>query len=183
MKKDKAAKSTKSKVIVIKKDSKKIISAPVPKLDIGIEKNVKTGTKKTFQKEIFKKLTKDRALLLSEVAEQIKHETRTSFEMGDIYDIASTERERELTLMLGDRGREKLSEINEALERLEDGSYGLCIECGEPIGEGRLKAMPFAKACIDCKYKDEKEKGARKRYDEEHGLGIVEKIETDEEEF
>jgi len=43
--------------------------------------------------------------------------------------------------------------------------------------------LPFTKVCVDCKSKDEKEKGARKRYEEEPGLAILEKTEADEEEF
>src|SRR3989304_5696471 len=115
---------------------------------------------------------------------KIKKESNSlKFEIGDIYDIASNERERELTLMLGDRDREKLAEIEEALERIKNGAYGICDECGEPIAEARLMALPFTKVCIDCKSKHEREKGARKRYEEEPGLAILEKTEAEEEEF
>ena len=48
---------------------------------------------------------------------------------GDIYDQASSERDRELGLLLGDREREKLKNIDEALLRLEEGEYGICEEC------------------------------------------------------
>ncbi|MBI5327845.1 MAG: TraR/DksA C4-type zinc finger protein [Deltaproteobacteria bacterium] len=140
--------------------------------------------KGSFKKEITKKLLKAKEELLAEVAEKIKNESNSlKLEIGDIYDIASNERDRELTLILGDRDREKLAEIEEALIRIENGSYGLCDECGESITEGRLMAMPFTKVCIDCKSKDEREKGARKRYEEEHGLPMLEKTEVEEEEF
>lgn len=140
--------------------------------------------RESFKKEVTKKLLKAKQDLLSEVTEKVKNESNSlKFEIGDIYDIASNERERELTLMLGDRDREKLAEIEEAFERIKNGSYGICDECGEPIAEARLFAMPFTKVCIDCKSKDEKEKGSRKRYEEEAGLPILEKTETDEEEF
>ena len=85
--------------------------------------------------------------------------------------------------MLGDRDREKLVETEEAIEKIKNKTYGICDECGEPIGEARLEALPFTKVCIDCKSKDEKEKGARKRYEEEPGLTILEKTEAEEEEF
>ncbi|MEK7842440.1 MAG: TraR/DksA C4-type zinc finger protein [Deltaproteobacteria bacterium] len=148
------------------------------------QKPDKPRAKDSFKKMMIKKLLKVKADLLSEVAEKVKNESNSlKFEIGDIYDIASNERERELTLMLGDRDREKLVETEEALERIKNKTYGICDECGEPIGEARLMAMPFTKVCIDCKSKDEKEKGAKRRYEEEPGLAILEKTEAEEEEF
>jgi len=70
---------------------------------------------------------------------------------GDIYDQASNERDRELLLLLGDREREKVRNIDEALARLEEGEYGICEDCEEEIPLGRLKAMPFARLCVKCK--------------------------------
>lgn len=148
------------------------------------QKPEKSRSKDSFRKMMIKKLLKVKADLLSEVSDMVKNESNSlKFEIGDIYDIASNERERELTLMLGDRDREKLVETEEALERIKNKTYGICDECGEPIGEARLEALPFTKVCVDCKSKDEKEKGARKRYEEEPGLTILEKTEAEEEEF
>ncbi|MBI5049191.1 MAG: TraR/DksA C4-type zinc finger protein [Deltaproteobacteria bacterium] len=173
------AKPAKQKIRV-KKHNKKPLVKPAPK-PVPLPS---PRPKESFKKEITKKLLKAKEDLLAEVAEKIKNESNSlKFEIGDIYDIASNERERELTLMLGDRDREKLAEIEEALERIENGSYGVCDECGELITEGRLMAMPFTKVCIDCKSKDEREKGARKRYEEEAGLAMLEKAEVEEEEF
>lgn len=161
----------------VKKSSKNLGAWAAPKTG-------KPRAKDSFKKMMIKKLLKVKADLLSEVAEKVKNESNSlKFEIGDIYDIASSERERELTLMLGDRDREKLVETEEAIERIKNKTYGICDECGEPIGEARLMAMPFTKVCIDCKSKDEKEKGARKRYEEEPGLAILEKTEAEEEEF
>ena len=44
----------------------------------------------------------------------------------------------------------ELKEIERALKRLEDGTFGECTKCGEPISEGRLTALPYASLCIDC---------------------------------
>lgn len=169
------------------KSSKQKTGAKKPAKNIGSAAASKAGkprAKDSFKKEMIKKLLKVKEDLLSEVAEKIKNESNTlKFEIGDIYDIASSERERELALMLGDRDREKLAETEEALDRIKHGTYGICDECGEPIGEARLMAMPFTKVCIDCKSKDEREKGSRKRYEEEPGLAILEKTEAEEEEF
>lgn len=78
-------------------------------------------------------------------------------EGGDVCDIASSDRERELKLRLSEREREKLRAIEDALERIEDGSFGICEECGCKIPVGRLKIMPFATVCVDCKSREEKQ--------------------------
>jgi RNA polymerase-binding protein DksA len=70
---------------------------------------------------------------------------------GDIYDQASSERDRELGLLLNDREREKLRNIDEALLRIEEGEYGICEECGCEIPIGRLRVMPFAIAASSAR--------------------------------
>ncbi len=86
---------------------------------------------------------------------------------GDIYDQASSERDRELGLLLGDREREKLHNIEEALMKIEEGEYGVCEECEEEIPIGRLKVMPFARYCVKCKADIEKQQAQTKRFEEE----------------
>ncbi len=86
---------------------------------------------------------------------------------GDIYDQASSERDRELGLLLGDREREKLHSIDEALLRIREGEYGICEECEEEIPLGRLKAMPFARHCVRCKSDLEKLQAQTKRFEED----------------
>lgn len=73
-------------------------------------------------------------------------------------DIASSDRERELTLRLSERGREKLREIEDALERIEEGTFGACEQCGAKIPKGRLKVMPLATTCVACKSRQEKQR-------------------------
>lgn len=86
---------------------------------------------------------------------------------GDIYDQASSERDRELGLLLGDREREKLHSIDEALLRIDEGEYGICEECEEEIPMGRLKAMPFARHCVKCKSDLEKLQAQTRRFEED----------------
>jgi len=86
---------------------------------------------------------------------------------GDIYDQASNERDRELLLLLGDREREKVRHIDEALARLDEGEYGICEDCEEEIPLGRLKAMPFARLCVKCKSDLEKLQAQTKRFEED----------------
>ena len=86
---------------------------------------------------------------------------------GDIYDQASSERDRELGLLLGDREREKLRHIDEALMKIEEGEYGICEECEEEIPVGRLKVVPFARYCVRCKADIEKLQAQTKRFEED----------------
>jgi DnaK suppressor protein len=51
---------------------------------------------------------------------------------------------------------EQMSDIEHALQKIEDGTYGLCDSCGQPIGENRLEALPQASLCIECKAKNAK---------------------------
>jgi DnaK suppressor protein len=146
----------------------------------------KSGGKASFKDEIKKTLLEAKQRILNEVSQKIKSESNVlKFEIGDIYDIASSERERELALTLGDRDRQKLSEIEEALDRLSDDTYGECEECGEPIEQGRLKALPFTRVCVECQSRHEREQRIRGRFEEEApGLGgMVEKSDSDEDEF
>ena len=135
-------------------------------------------------KEVTQKLKEAKARILQEVSEKVRSESNTQkFEIGDIYDIASNERERELNLMFGDRDRGKLAEIEDALERIKDNTYGGCEECGEPIAENRLRALPFTRVCVECQSKQEREQKIKGRVEEESGLGIMERADTEDEEF
>jgi len=75
---------------------------------------------------------------------------------SDIADRASTETERSLELRTRDRQRKLLAKINAALARIKDGSYGYCIETGEPIGLKRLDARPIALLSIQAQERHEK---------------------------
>ena len=144
----------------------------------------KPKSKVPFKKEITQKLIEAKKRILQEVNQKVKTESNTlKFEIGDIYDLASSERDRELSLILGDRGREKLSEIDDALGRINDSTYGVCEECGEQIAEDRLRALPFTRVCVECQSRNEKEQRIKGRVEEEPGLGILEKSEGEEEEF
>jgi DnaK suppressor protein len=75
---------------------------------------------------------------------------------ADFIDQSASDLERTLCLLLRERGRDKLNAIDDALERIQEGSYGVCEDCGERIPVGRLEAMPFATTCRDCKTQREK---------------------------
>ena len=75
--------------------------------------------------------------------------------MPDPADRASAESEREFLLSLRQREHTMLRKIREALQRIENGEYGECEECGELIGVARLKARPVTTLCIQCKQRQE----------------------------
>jgi DnaK suppressor protein len=80
---------------------------------------------------------------------------------ADPADRATVESDRSFTLRIRDRERKLISKIKAALTRMEDGTYGLCDECGEEIGVPRLKARPVTKLCINCKSKQEQDEQLR----------------------
>lgn len=82
----------------------------------------------------------------------------------DEIDRASLETDKSLDLRTKDRARKLISKINEALERIEDGSYGYCEETGEPIGLERLEARPIATLSIEAQERHER---MEKTYDDE----------------
>lgn len=80
---------------------------------------------------------------------------------ADPADRATAESDRAFTLRIRDRERRLIRKIQAALQRIEDGSYGLCEECGEEIGVARLKARPVTRLCINCKSKQEEDEQLR----------------------
>ncbi len=82
----------------------------------------------------------------------------------DEIDRASLETDKSLDLRTKDRARKLISKINEALERIEDGTYGYCEETGEPIGLERLEARPIATLSIEAQERHER---MEKTYDDE----------------
>lgn len=74
---------------------------------------------------------------------------------ADPNDQASLEYEQTLELRTRDRGRKLISKIDEALDRIKDGSFGYCEETGDPIGIGRLLARPIATLSIEAKRRQE----------------------------
>ncbi len=71
-------------------------------------------------------------------------------------DLATDAADREMNSMLATTEGELLYEIDEALRRIYNKTYGKCESCGKKIGEERLKAVPYARLCVQCKEKEEK---------------------------
>ena len=108
--------------------------------------------------EFFKKLLNERIdELLSQANETVSGMTSHKENLPDPSDRATLESDRNFTLRIRDRERKLIGKIKEALERIDQGTYGLCEDCGEEISTERLKARPVTTLCIDCKKTQETE--------------------------
>jgi DnaK suppressor protein len=112
----------------------------------------------SFQIEYFRrKLESWKAEILKESAETIHHMQEESHNESDLADRATTETDRSLELRARDRERKLLNKINDALDRIRDGSYGFCEETGDPIGLARLEARPIATLSLEAQERHERE--------------------------
>jgi DnaK suppressor protein len=78
-------------------------------------------------------------------------------------DRAALESDRNATLRIRDRERKLITKIDEALQRIEDGVFGVCEACGEAIAGERLRARPVTTLCIECKGEQEAEERRERR--------------------
>ena len=113
-------------------------------------------TKKDMEK--FRRLLEEKKTSLSsDLAKTRSAEEETSDEATqDIADTAVSSYTREFLYSLTDGERSTLLQIDDAIARVDDGSYGLCINCGQPMAEKRLTAVPWAPYCVDCQELAEK---------------------------
>ena len=102
-------------------------------------------------------LTKRLEVLLNEAEKTVTGMTNDKNTFPDPTDRANLETDRNFLLRIRDRERKLILKIKEALARIEDGTFGICEECGEEISEERLKARPVTPLCIECKTKAEAE--------------------------
>jgi len=102
-----------------------------------------------FREQLRKILENMRQEMLDEVKVQ-KERARNKDYRGDLGDHATSDIIAEYAHIFGERLRRRLILIEEALEAIEDGDYGFCEECEEPISEKRLQLMPFARFCVRC---------------------------------
>jgi RNA polymerase-binding protein DksA len=86
----------------------------------------------------------------------IEDEMQVAGSDNHLGETASVTLDREIDYSLEENSEHVLAAIDEALRRIEDGTFGACVRCGKPIGEARLEAMPYAMKCIDCKRLEER---------------------------
>lgn len=114
--------------------------------------------------EIRAQLTKERA----ELSQQVVDIDEESFEGTqsdltgeaaideDFADAGTATFDRERALSIQNNIKDLIGQIDRALERIDEGSYGSCERCGKPIDAARLKALPHASLCMDCKRREER---------------------------
>ena len=89
--------------------------------------------------------------LIGQSQDSLESMAREVASFADATDRATAETDRHMAIIMRERDRQLIGEIHEALERVKDGEYGICQECGEEIGEARLRAQPTATLCVHCK--------------------------------
>ena len=127
----------------------------VRKMATRLPKNYTPTDKEPFmnakQKEFFRRKLNDwRDEIISETKETLNNLQYESSNFADLADRASSETDRSLELRSRDRQRKLIAKIDEALSRIDDGSYGYCEETGEEISLKRLIARPIATLSIDA---------------------------------
>lgn len=106
-------------------------------------------------------LEKHLAALADEAKETVGEMVDDDDTFPDPNDRATLESDRNFVLRIRDRERKLKVKIEQALERIADGTFGICESCGEDISEERLKARPVTTLCITCKEEQEKQEKAR----------------------
>jgi len=115
--------------------------------------------------EVFKRMLNERKGDILDNLQQITEDTQKKSQKeasGDISgytlhmaDVATDNYDREFSMGLASSERELLYELNDAMKKIEDGTFGFCEDCKGPIAKGRLKAVPYARLCVSCQEKRE----------------------------
>ena len=113
--------------------------------------------------ERFRKLLEEERRRVVDAIEYLHKENPGSIEdetedqtQDTLADTATATLDREIDYTLEENSEHVLEAIDAALKRIEDGTYGTCVNCGKPIAEERLAAIPWATHCIDCKRLEER---------------------------
>ena len=115
----------------------------------GDGKGIEMTLSKKSKQQLQKTLEDMRQEILDEVRVQIER-SRVKDHTGDLGDYATADMAAEYAHLFGERLRHRLQLIEDALDGIENGDYGFCEECEEPINEKRLQLMPFALFCVRC---------------------------------
>ncbi len=106
-------------------------------------------------------LTRQLAHLQNKDSSTPVHRLAESEQIPDITDQATLESDIDMNLHIKERDSKLIMKIKHALDRIDNGTYGICEECGEEISEKRLRARPVTSVCIDCKRAQENQERLR----------------------
>lgn len=144
----KSAAKTKKKAATSKASSRKGYS----KKDLGHFRNIILEQKKEIMEEI---TTLRESIMDTSTGEYTGENSSYSIHMAD---QGGEQMDREITFMFASREGKYLRYLEDALQRIENGEYGFCRDCGTLIEKERLEAVPIAQQCFDCKTKQSKTK-------------------------
>ena len=124
-------------------------------------KHYRPTDKEPFMNERQREYFRERLLvwkedILKEARDTLQHLQDENQNHPDLADRASSETDRAIELRARDRQRKLIAKIEAALARIDEGTYGTSLRCGQPIGQERLEALPWATLCIDDKRKQER---------------------------
>ena len=102
------------------------------------------------------RLAREIAELDADLSESLEESSEESPYDQHMAETAGVTLDREIDLTLQENARAALAQIERALHKLENGSYGHCDKCGKAIGEGRLRVAPSSTLCVDCKRLEER---------------------------
>jgi DnaK suppressor protein len=155
--KTKKAYSKQKKAVAVAAEEKTSSSVSTKKIAVSVKKHPARDAK---IQEIKMKLIHQKECLLNE-AELALNELPGQTIFPDLGDQASAETDRNFMLRLRGREQRLLKKIDQALERVESGIFGICEDCGNEINIQRLEARPVTTMCIDCKTLQEEEEKLR----------------------
>jgi RNA polymerase-binding protein DksA len=155
-----AAKTSAAKAGAAKAGAAKASAATTSAGKLAVKSDEKPWTAKELA-EVRGELNEDRQRLRSELnlaEEELQDLMRDAGDGAgnDQADVGSTTFERDHEMSLANNAREMLAQTERALGRIEDGTYGVCESCGQPIGKNRLMAFPRATLCLSCKQREER---------------------------
>lgn len=112
---------------------------------VALYKKILTGIKEKIASEI-KQISSDASTSQKDASSDSGHALHMADVATDMYD-------REFSLGLASNDRELLNKVEQALQRIAENTFGICIECKKPISVARLKAIPYSQTCLKCQEK------------------------------
>jgi len=128
------------------------------------------------------KLLERRRRLLSEIEQEIRvGANRDHSEPADVVDMATNSSHQEIILRIAEMSSGEVVRIDHALNKMKDGTYGICEICGRRIPAARLKVMPTASMCVSCQGELEAEEAEEQSFEAWHRVGTSEYDDVPEE--
>ncbi len=141
--------------------SKRVSPAPSAARSVTAKSGVKTRSQGEKYEAIRRDLERQRKTMLDEAVEGLANPSGQEA-FPDVSDQASAEAEQNFLMRIREREQRLIKKIDEALDRMDQNTYGICERCEEEIPYPRLKARPVTTLCINCKTLEEQEEKTRR---------------------